>query len=447
MDHKWKKKFDEAEATPNPRVWDRIAADLDASSPKAGVSFTRYLAWAAAVAAFAMSGVLVWYASDRNTQDQIAQTIPQSTETNTSIQPKQESKISSDDQIASETSATIDVHTSKSRKEAVALAPAIVEKRSSSQFTKQTVAIPAATNGSDSIISGDQLNLENETVASTDTNEEVQATREELPIEEKSKETKVEKFEYPEAEDFLIEKKKSKSTRNRMWVGVAQGVGSYSSQMSTITAEAAGDFAPFSLERAMNELQTDERGISEQIALTTGVFVGVPVADKVSIVTGLTYSKSNFSSAAVNMNGELLHFTADAVKVNDEMSIASYDNVDITGSYEMAVMPVLADFSLLSGNFNWSMQAGPEVGFLMRQQISSEDTGISRTTRPGDVYRPVHLRVALGSTLSYDVSDNFQVSFQPIVEQAVTSITTAEASFKSYPMTYSALFGVRYKFN
>jgi hypothetical protein len=445
MDRKWKKKFDEAEATPNPRVWDKIAADLDASSPKAGASFTRYWAWAAAVAAFAMSGALVWYVGNQNTQNEIAQTIPQIIETTPATPLTSNSIISTNDQGVSVTDDIPDDHSSQKLKKSSVMSSALVEKRAFSAPTNKSAETPVLTDDSEGNKTSDQLIVENETLASTDLGEDMQQMTEEQSLEEKPAE--VEKFEYPEAEDFLIEKKKSKSNKNRMWVGVAQGVGGYSSQMSSGNVAPAGDFAPFSLERAMEELQTDERGISEQIALTTGVFVGVPVADKVSIVTGLTYNKSNFSSAAVNINGELLHFTADVVQLKEGVNTASYDKVDIQGSYEMAVMPVLADFTLLSGNFDWSMQAGPEVGLLMRQQISSDDTGMSRTTRPGDVYRPIHLRVALGSTLSYAISDNFQVSFQPIVEQAVTSITSSSASFKSYPMNYSALFGVRYTFN
>jgi len=443
MANNWKKKLDEAEVTPNPRVWDRIAAEMNAGAPASGSSFPSYLAWAAAVAVFALSGMLIWYASGFD----------------------QTSELAFKENEAAKSALILEQNDSQKNKLHQPLSEVkMVESSTVTQFTstsllaqQQTKKAPSVASDPISPDANEQVALIPETETEVSTNLSAIASNEietvTMPVNEqeadvvntKTQPSTVAKFEYPEAEDFLMEKKKkSKSSDKRLWVGVAQGVGSYSSQLAAAGGGDAGVISPFSTDRTMEALQTKQQTMNEQMTLSTGVFVGVPLANKLAVVTGLSYNKSNFASEANTLNGELLHFTADLIDVTD---LGKIEEVSLNGTYEMAIMPVLADYTIASGAFDWSLQAGPEVGFLLRQQISNDQLNINRTTRPGDLYRPFHLRVALGTTVSYEVNSNFEVSFQPIVEQAVTSITNASASFDSYPLNYSALVGFRYTFN
>ncbi|MEQ9230266.1 MAG: hypothetical protein RIF46_06250, partial [Cyclobacteriaceae bacterium] len=118
----------------------------------------------------------------------------------------------------------------------------------------------------------------------------------------------------------------------------------------------------------------------------------------------------------------------------------------LAGFYVMATIPLMADYQIVSQRFSWSVQAGPAIGLLIRQKIVSDELGLSQTTQPGDLYSPVHFRVGIGSSISYQIGDNYQVSLRPVVDQAVTSITTSSASFSSYPLNYFISLGLLYQF-
>lgn len=444
MDNRWKNRLENAEMAPKAALWDKIAADMDAQA-KTTPLFPPYLGWAAGLAAVFVTGALVWNTSFRSDSSEVRPLVtrnqselPVTGSSENEGSPLQENPLApTTDLEVNETAGH-----SKSADSPSDIPAPVKDTLDASRW--MAMDTPALQGVYAEVYSSDEeyaMSMESTALASA-----------EVPVDEEPETPLTEEIEtiYPEAEDFLIkeEKKRSRNTR-ALWVGVSQGVGKYASNIGGSTSHEPIRLAgpDFSIESAADELQSSPQALDEQLTLNTAVLVGVPVTNSLSVVTGFSYNRSNFSSQATRIDGELLHFTAEKVDFESTNTFSTYDQVDLRGTYEMAVVPVLADWKITQGAFGWSVQGGPEVGLLLRQQIRDTDSGDSRTTTAGDLYRPVHLRMAFGSTVTYAVSERLQVSLQPLVEKAVTSITTSEASFRSYPLNYSAFVGLRYTIN
>ena len=445
MDNQWRKKFEDAQVPPPDALWNKIAGDLD-SGKKRGAFFPPFLGWAATIVAVLISGIMVYQEAGR----ELPLASNSMASSNVAIN-NQESEFSRSEQQSGvkESLGTNEVAESHERIQTTRVAKKEKKKPKRSSDENNKMTDETASNNAMAYSSSENTINPNESVSMLYTSGEVTLDETDYENETFNEKPIQEKFEYPSAEDLGIDQNYSVvKEKRKMWVGVSQGVGGFSNQVGEqvgVVGQAIDD-PTFTLERALNSVQNDPQTLDEQLTMNTALLLGVPIGDKLSIVTGFSYNRSNFTSEAVAVDGELLHFTAETVSLNSDVTLNSFEAVNLKGSYDMAVMPIFADWQIISGNLNWSIQAGPEVGFLIQQQIRNDALGLSRTTGTGGLYEPFHLRVAIGTTITYGLNNHFQMSFQPLFEQAVTSITSPDASFESKPVYYSALFGLRYKF-
>ncbi|MCP4460370.1 MAG: hypothetical protein GY816_20460 [Cytophagales bacterium] len=458
MDSNWKNKFDDAEMIPPAKIWDNVEANLETGGNKGKTIAFTILGWAAALTLFAASSVVVWHFSKSNSRDQ--------TEITTINQPTTDIEIlnQSEAAVIDDLSGTDD-QTEKPEDE-------LDMTRSTNSIEKTVPELSAFVRNEDHLTSDpDSNNMFKENILPEENSGELMALPEnnsEILEDDNIAESMVDNSKELATGDIdndegvldespllpWIDEERDLNTsiksikKKRLWVGLSQGIGGYSSNFSSGSNDALAsmDVADgFSLENTLASEQTIGRSIEEKQVINTALLIGVPIGAKLDLVTGVNYSKSSFSSSAVNVNDELLHFTAEEIDIETAGSV-SYQQVDLNGYYEMATIPLLADYHIFSGKFSWSVQAGPEVGLLVQQRIINKDLGLERTTKAGELYRPMHLRVALGSTLTYSLGNNYLASFNPVLEQTITSITTTQSTFSSRPLNYSFLFGLRYQF-
>ena len=450
MASNWEKKFEQAEMAPSDALWSSVEAGLDGKAAVGPSAYMTLLAWAASFALFAASGVLTWYfALDQDTSEiGLSEELyePPTELFIQEISPNESSKdqiavaeLDSEDQIDSLTFLPNEWNqtTSVVMEDVVEL---VVEDKLPEERNLVDVVIDTMTiagSGIDSSVLNNDLVLVQETDPPVETTLDPEGLFVELTQEELGQLGLESSKERPKA---------------RFWAGVSQGFGGYAANLQSGSGLFAADEAAlsendgmFTLSESIESEQESAQSINEQAELRTSLLVGVPIAQRLSVITGFQYSRSSFTSDASSYNGELLHFTAERISVEDTET-SSFQRLELQGFYEMAVIPVMMDYLIKSGRMQWSVHAGPEVALLIQQRIENDAIGTSRTTRSGDLYEPYHLRLAIGSMVSYGLSEKVYLSLQPFVEQSITSITQENASFQSYPFNYSVLFGIRYQF-
>jgi hypothetical protein len=450
MDNQWRKKFDDAQVPPPDGLWDKIASDLD-SDKKGGFLFPPVLGWAATITVVLLSGILVYQNTTTIAPTSDPKELVRTEETTSGhadVAEQRASQSLSENDVTLRPSPTLQVKETD-QPPLVTTVAQNADKRTLNS-SKPTEVVKVGSTSDFSEMNATEVSSGLAVAEGTANSEDISETIEEADVvQTKVAKKPQEKYEYPSADDLMIERNQPvKSKKRAIWIGMAQGVGGYSTQFGTQNSGVGLSTSDptFTLERAIASVQNEPQSINEQVTLNSALQLGLPLGENLSIITGFSYNRSNFTSEATAVDGQLLHFTAENIEVNTTSGFSDFQNVNLKGSYEMAVMPILADYRIVSGNLNWSIQAGPEIGFMLKQQIRNEDLGLSRSTGSGGLYEPLHLRVALGTTFTYGLNDHFLISFQPLIEQAVTSITSQEASFESKPLYYSALFGLRYSF-
>lgn len=455
MDNNWKKRFENAEVTPPDALWANIESGLAAPGSARPWIFTTVGIAATVSLLFAAS--IVTYFVLQKPADPSSTEIVQSNEPvlehaeDNGVKPIPTIKETKSNQVANSLAKT-----EKEQTDEFIAQPSQALKVKTEQTFAQVTAEP------DNLISPFIQDNTVKTIAQVDSLEaksfedQVGNNSSAIAQLEDSSKAKVNNVavlnptieELPTLEDLReIKKGKKSKSGNRLWAGVYQGVGGYASNISGGSNNAlnAVDGESFSLGGAIASEQSSVRSIDEKQVVNTALLVGVPLADKLSIVSGFQYSKSSFTSSAGSIDNQLLHFTT-TQRQFDSFDDATFQRTDLDGFYEMATIPLMADYQIVSQRFSWSVQAGPAIGLLIRQKIVSDELGLSQTTQPGDLYSPVHFRVGIGSSISYQIGDNYQVSLRPAVDQAVTSITTSSASFSSYPLNYFISLGLLYQF-
>ncbi len=460
MDNQWKDIFEKAEKAPSRGVWAGIESGLAGGGGKK--AFMIPLAWAAAISLALASTILVWYNMQEDSnigRNELAKT-PVQADPSVTTQVEDNFQVDPDTQNESK----ILVNTQKNDVEQIQSEknPALINSQKTTppiQINNESRPMAALNvqknqpqkteiGESESSVILTKNQSESEEI-SDETNESISPIK---PTEPQIKEINQDSLEQvlqdsyygPEPEELQPKDRKQK---RRLWAGISQGYGGFASNLGG--AEEASfaevDDGSFTLGEALAAEQGSQNELKERGLLNTALWVGIPINHSMAVMTGFGYSRANYTSTAASYNGELLHFTADPVAIS-ETGNSSYERVDIDGTYDMAFIPVVVDWALLQGQFGLCLQAGPELGILLQQKIKSDETGASRSTGAGNLYRPIHFRMASGVALTYQVKENYQISLQPRATQAITSVTSSDAAFSSYPLNYSVMLGFRYIF-
>lgn len=450
MDSNWKNRFEHAEVTPSDALWSNIEAGLNTGTSARPWIFTTVGIAASAALLFAASIMTYWFANNQNAIEMDTSTEIVETQTPTSQETQNQTP---------ESTAIAETESSKPVTQQVT----IESENPASDFSNAADPTPAQPVSSGQVAQSfspqesaplnestqDIEPIESmESIAFVDQNQQVSVDS--VKSLQNIAEVKHEPFEkLPTIGDLIKKKeKKSSSSRNRLWAGVFQGVGNYASNISSSSVAASlsdSEGGSFNLSNALASEQSSTRSIDEKQVLNTTILVGVPMSQKLSLVSGMQYSRSSFESTAGSFDNQLLHFTSESRDIANTTS-GTFTRTDLSGFYEMASVPVMVDYQILSSQINWSVQAGPSLGLMLRQKIVSDDLGLSQTTQPGDLYKPMHLRMVVGTNFSYSLNEHYQVSIRPAAEQAITSITNSSASFSSRPFNYTISLGLRYQF-
>lgn len=446
MDNQWKNIFENAEVQPSDEVWAGIESKLDGGAKKGAFFF---LAWAAGISAVFASSLVFWNlknddSSELDPTNQVVQSINEndtpplidSTNDETHKEVLQENIADAGpNQGESEPSKKEIEPSPQSRNIGLAQSQAIASDEvlpQNSEQEEQRISIPSQVNG---------IRPENGLGLNPQPNAYALQRPEWLP-----EEGRMTIEEYMNL-DFPIEKKE----KRKWWAGVSQGVGSFNGNFgSKNDAEALSfdggiDGGEITLGAFVQDQQFSPSEIQEQLTLSTGLNVGIPIGEKLTLVSGFGFNRNRYSDQAYLINGELVHFTASPVAFSAET--ADVDRDEITGTYDLGLIPVTLEIPIVDGQFQWSVQAGPQLGIFMGHRIESKTSGDSRRTSAGSIYQPFHLRVMAASTLSYDLVNNYKFTLQPSVEQAVTSLTSDQTTYKNRPLNYQVMLGIRYLFD
>ncbi|MEQ9229560.1 MAG: hypothetical protein RIF46_02690, partial [Cyclobacteriaceae bacterium] len=311
MDNNWKKRFENAEVTPPDALWANIESGLAAPGSArpwiftaVGIAATVSLLFAASIVTYF---VLQKPADPRSTE--IVQTNEPVVEpaTDNGVKPVPSAKETEPNQEVNSVTKTENEQTDK-----FIAQPSQALKVKTEQSFAQVTAEP------DNLISPfiqDNTTQSGNTIAQVDSlasksyDDQVGISPSAFAQAEDSSKSKANNVavlnptieELPTLEDLReIKKGKKSKSGNRLWAGVYQGVGGYASNISggSNNALSAVDGESFSLGGAIASEQSSVRSIDEKQVVNTALLVGVPLADKLSIVSGFQYSKSSFTSSA-----------------------------------------------------------------------------------------------------------------------------------------------------
>ncbi len=238
------------------------------------------------------------------------------------------------------------------------------------------------------------------------------------------------------------------------------GPGGGSNANAAAQAFAASDGAAYQSEsRTVADLALDPASsgaVSTQtdpgIAFSTGFNVGMKVAPRWILESGLNYGNyqsSSQASAFIESGSQRIPIAASNVNnqslANSQVNFAN--EFDITSAYEFLSVPMKAGYLVFDRKFTLALFGGVSTDFLLNNRISADDFNDSNVgSGNNNPFRSAYLSGLTGLGLAYTFKRNYIVSLEPGYKIALSSLTKPDSFFRSSPNLFSISLGVRYNF-
>jgi hypothetical protein len=229
---------------------------------------------------------------------------------------------------------------------------------------------------------------------------------------------------------YVSNKKKTNNARD-LWAGVNMLAGNFEPNGSS----SSGTNSLTSLETANDILNVNEY---KDVPLTfgqeqtgrsigVGLIFGKQIANRIFIISGMNYlqqSTSSYSNVLAN-DGAGLRPLSGVSEIETADALSLTDFYEIKNTYEMVSIPIQAGYLLLDKRFGIMVLGGFANDLFLRRNISDNtgDGGSVTATSRDDGYSIYSIGGLIGTELSYTFGENYSISLQPQVRQALSTFT------------------------
>jgi len=254
----------------------------------------------------------------------------------------------------------------------------------------------------------------------------------------------------------------SKPTPDRAFASVAMNGGGFAPNYRNLLTPGAENIESFGFVAAgtqedVEELEENMRGGG---SVSTGIQVGIPVAEKWMVYTGAGIgnyqvkgeSRMSFSLQEDNSNAAL-PVTASTYRLvresfNNQNQPDLEDLHQVTENFQYLSVPAQVGYLAMDKKVQVWLIGGVNADVFLRNtvmsDIESHENLVVNATNPNSPYQPVVVSGVLGTDVSYQLSDHWSVSVQPTIRQAVNSIAKNGEVFSGRPSFFDLGFRLKY---
>ncbi|MEN7548885.1 outer membrane beta-barrel protein [Rapidithrix thailandica] len=195
------------------------------------------------------------------------------------------------------------------------------------------------------------------------------------------------------------------------------------------------------------------------VSLTYGVNVGMRVAKRWVVESGVTYGNYNTktqTSVSVSdaPHNEIIPVTmsSNAATLKSSKFVSVSSTYKVNNSYEFASIPLRAGYMILNKKINWIVKAGVTSDFFLGNEIKNEGEGTnikSYRINSGDEdspFRSMFFNGTVGNEVSLRLNSSYSLSLEANYKFALNSFTKDGQPFTSNPNSLGVGMVFRYFF-
>jgi hypothetical protein len=264
----------------------------------------------------------------------------------------------------------------------------------------------------------------------------------------------------------MKEKKKQTEENDVLWAGVNFSSGlfdpNFSQPLEASSFSTANSLIANSMDKsAWTNNQPVEEKSNPGVSFSTGINMGLKITPKLVLQTGIQYAMNN-SSSSTSLVVESAGFSTTSNQ-RVPVHVSNYDYqafrmsstqvesvpVDVSNSFEFVSVPVQAGYVLFGNKFQVIMNGGISTEFFLRNQLKADDSGFRNVNVAAGndaPYRSVSFNGLIGTTLSYRLNENYQITLDPGLRVSLSNFARDNYYFESHPRAFTVGLGMRYNF-